>query len=375
MITLNVAVNSYSNALVTLLLSVQFVEIKSTVFKKFEKESLFQLTCGDVVERFQLWLMLVIIASRNLVEVGVWSLSGTESSSGGSGAGDLLQSFTIFPEWTGQIVGPFLLVLGSEMLVDWLKHAYITKFNNTRPAVYERFLDVLCKDYYSHVRTLPQTLSSALSSELRTDLSFQAFADQNLTKRLGLPVIPLACLFIRASLQTYQMFLATHIPLPLPSVTTSLAQSNASPVTTAALANIDAILRRALGRPSFGGSMSTNPESSSDNLMEIAMLLISFLGFFLVFLAVKLVLGICLLGFARKRYKGMKDRAGMNFLTGARKVGGFGLIEVSDDQKKWIYADDPAGERAMKERESRPPPREIDLDTVKRYSMAAKRIW
>lgn len=151
-ITLNVAVNSYSNALMTLLLSVQFVEIKSTVFKKFEKESLFQMTCADVVERFQLCLMLVIIASRNLVEIGVWSLSGVESNTGGgTGAGILPKSFTIFPEWTGQVMGPFLLVLGSEMLVDWLKHAYITKFNNTRPAVYERFLDVLCKDYYSHV--------------------------------------------------------------------------------------------------------------------------------------------------------------------------------------------------------------------------------
>jgi hypothetical protein len=31
----------------------QFVEIKSTVFRKFEKENLFQLTCADVVERFQ----------------------------------------------------------------------------------------------------------------------------------------------------------------------------------------------------------------------------------------------------------------------------------------------------------------------------------
>lgn len=121
--------------------------------------------------------------------------------------------------------------------------------------------------------------------------------------------------------------------------------------------------------------MDPASESSSDNFIAVAMLFIFFLGFFLVFLAVKLVLGICLLTFARKHYKGMKERAGMNFLTGARKVGGFGLIEVSDDQKKWIYADDPVGERALKERESRPPPREVNLDDVKRYSMAAKRIW
>ena len=73
-ITLNVAVNSYSNALLTLLLSNQFVEIKSTVFKRIEKDNLFQMTCADIIERFQLWLMLIIIGLRNIVEVGGLSL-------------------------------------------------------------------------------------------------------------------------------------------------------------------------------------------------------------------------------------------------------------------------------------------------------------
>lgn len=164
MVTLNVAVNSYSNALLTLLLSNQFVEIKSTVFKRFEKENLFQITCADIVERFQLWVMLSIIISRNLVELGVRSSSdifntpigedmlngtATPSSSGGIVTP---RSFMIFPSWAGQVFGPFLMVLGSETLVDWLKHAYITKFNQIRPRIYERFLDVLCRDYYSYVK-------------------------------------------------------------------------------------------------------------------------------------------------------------------------------------------------------------------------------
>lgn len=158
-ITLNVAVNSYSNALLTLLMSNQFVEIKSTVFKKFEKENLFQLTCADVVERFQLWLMLTIIAFRNIIETGGFDLglravSGTESALPPplkSSSSILPKSFTVLPDWVGQVMGPFLLVLGSEMLVDWIKHAYITKFNNTKPAIYGRFLDILAKDYYSNV--------------------------------------------------------------------------------------------------------------------------------------------------------------------------------------------------------------------------------
>jgi hypothetical protein len=44
--TLNVSVNSYSNALLTMLLSNQFVEIKGSVFKRFDKENLFQLACA-----------------------------------------------------------------------------------------------------------------------------------------------------------------------------------------------------------------------------------------------------------------------------------------------------------------------------------------
>lgn len=69
MICLNVAVNSYDDALLSLLVSNQFVEIKGSVFKKFEKDNLFQITCADIVERFTLTLMLLIIAFRNLIEL------------------------------------------------------------------------------------------------------------------------------------------------------------------------------------------------------------------------------------------------------------------------------------------------------------------
>ena len=271
-ITLNVAVNSYSNALVTLLLSVQFVEIKATVFKRFDKENLFQLTCADIVERFQLLLMLTIIWTRNLVEMGVWSLSSTP----GSTSGILPKSFTFFPTWTGKLMGPFLMVLGSEMLVDWLKHAYITKFNNMRPILYERFLDVQCKDYYTH-----------------------AFTDQNLTKRLGLPVLPLASLFIRSTIQTYHMFLATHVPIQPPtSTTTSLSESETASSSSIGT-GFDNILRRALSR-------SPTP-SHTDDFVAAATMAFFLLACFLVFLAVKLVLGITLLRFARNRYREIRE--------------------------------------------------------------------
>lgn len=46
LVSLNVAINSYDHSLITLLISNQFVEIKGSVFKKFEKENLFQMSCA-----------------------------------------------------------------------------------------------------------------------------------------------------------------------------------------------------------------------------------------------------------------------------------------------------------------------------------------
>jgi Eukaryotic membrane protein family len=52
--TLTVAINSADQALVTVLVLNNFGEIKSFVFKKFDNQNLFQLSCADVTERFQL---------------------------------------------------------------------------------------------------------------------------------------------------------------------------------------------------------------------------------------------------------------------------------------------------------------------------------
>ena len=378
-VTLNVAVNSYSNALLTLLMSNQFVEIKGTVFKKFEKENLFQLTCADVVERFQLWLMLLIIALRNIVEVGGLSISLNSAFSGSASPTDTFapnatgipltsgfvipKAFTLLPKWPGEVLGPFLIVLGSEALVDWCKHAYITKFNNVKPNIYGRFLDVLAKDYYLH-----------------------AFADQNLTKRLGLPVIPLSCLFIRACLQTYHMFLATHMPMPIASPATGVSVESetpaTSPPTTAALQHIDHVFRRALGRSSFGAGVDSGPSFSwwsIDDIIAFATMAIFFLALYLVLLALKLILGMALLSFARNRYKGMKDRERQIVDTQGKRIGGWGVVEVNEDKRRWIYEDDPDRLRELREREDRGRKKaekgEVKLDGVQRYSMVAKRIW
>ncbi|KAF1982141.1 DUF747-domain-containing protein [Aulographum hederae CBS 113979] len=390
-ITLNVAVNSYSNALIVLLLSNQFVEIKGSVFKKFEKENLFQLACADVVERFQLCLMLIIIAMRNIVEVGGFTISlassfvagptntGSSTSSGFEANATaaprfttsiIPQAFTILPPLLGQVLAPFLLVLGSEMLVDALKHAYISKFNNISPrALYGRFLDVLAKDYYAH-----------------------AFADQNLTKRLGLPVLPLACLFIRASTQTYHMFLATHVPLPMMNPATGISlgaettDEGAQPATTAILAQIDIVFRRALGRSSFGAGPNDPANQgfswwSIDDFIAFATMAAVALVAWGLMLVFKLLLGMALVSYSRGRYRRMKDRERQEkerekrVETEGKRVGGWGVVEVGDEKRRHIYSDDPEGYKRLKEKGKKKDGSGVDLDAVGRYDMVAKRIW
>ncbi|KAH8172428.1 eukaryotic membrane protein family protein [Sarocladium implicatum] len=384
-ITLNVAVNSYSNALLTLLLSNQFVEIKSTVFKRFEKDNLFQLTCADIVERFQLWIMLLIIGMRNVVEVGGLSVPGAGLDLGSDEAGprhtssSMPASFTMIPSWlmSGEVLSPFLIVVGSEMLVDTIKHAYVTKFNNIKPAFYSRILDILCKDYYTN-----------------------AFSAPSLTRRLGLAVIPLSCLFIRASVQTYHMFLSTHVPMPVPQTTqTSLSDPSAtpsSPAVLAALTRFDSLIRDSLGRATYGypyGSpLNSRPWYSwtSDDFVATLTMVVVFFIVFLVLLILKLLLGMILLKYARNRYAKMRthDQAVArgtlereSYESSGRRVGGFGHIEVGEERQRWIHADKNEGLRDAKgiggkkgggDGEKK---QEGEYHGVSRYEMVAKRIW
>lgn len=120
---------------------------------------------------------------------------------------------------------------------------------------------------------------------------------------------------------------------------------------------------------------------------------------FLLLLTFKLVVGMVLLSFARRRYKDMKLREGLSSLANGKRLGGWGMVEVGEDKKGWIYEDDAEGLKGLrereargreKEREEREGPKEVMRETdgnkeggkrpgglggVRRYSMVAKRIW
>ncbi|KAI0197846.1 eukaryotic membrane protein family-domain-containing protein [Astrocystis sublimbata] len=387
-ITLNVAVNSYSNSLLTLLISNQFVEIKGSVFKKIEKENLFQLTCSDVVERFQTWIILLIIGMRNVVEVGGLSVPGAGADSdGGLKPGPMHTtsfmpaSFQFLPTWlqSGEVLSPFVVVILVEMVVDWIKHAYINKFNNVKPTLYKRMLDVLCKDYYTN-----------------------AFSTPSLTRRLGLPLLPLSCLFIRASFQVYHMFLATHIPSPIPSPmptsTTDLSAESSSPSSAAMVAafeQLDTLIRHALGRAVYPHeSVQDRPwwSFSSDDVIALLTMLVFFFLAWIVLLIVKLLLGMLLLRYSHRRYvmMTMKEHKGEyeNYAQPGTRVGAFSSVEIGDERRKVLYEDDKEGLSRMRDRERKGMEKMRGgrdgggggsggdgLGKVVRYDMVAKRIW
>ena len=121
--TLNVALNSTDQSLLTLLVSGNFAEIKSSVFKKFDKRNLFQMGCSDIVERFKLSLFLLLILLLNVCQ---------ESS-------DDYQVYYKFARVS-------IIVFSGELLSDWVKHSFITKFNRLKSTIYSDFSLVLSAD-------------------------------------------------------------------------------------------------------------------------------------------------------------------------------------------------------------------------------------
>lgn len=57
----SVAINSKKRTLTALLIAANFVEIKGTVFKRYDAHKLMTLTKQDVVERFHLALTLAFV--------------------------------------------------------------------------------------------------------------------------------------------------------------------------------------------------------------------------------------------------------------------------------------------------------------------------
>uniref|UniRef100_A0A0K0DGF7 Protein TAPT1 homolog n=1 Tax=Angiostrongylus cantonensis TaxID=6313 RepID=A0A0K0DGF7_ANGCA len=162
--TLNVAFNSHNQALLAIMMSNNFVELKGSVFKKFAKANLFQMACSDVRERFHIIALLFVVIVRNMMAVN-WS-----------------------SEHLREMMPDVLMVFGAELLVDWLKHAFITKFNEISAEVYRDFTITIA---YDVVRS-------------RDSSAFSDYSDQ-VSRRMGFIPIPLSIMLIRVLSQSFTL--------------------------------------------------------------------------------------------------------------------------------------------------------------------------
>ncbi|OIW00219.1 hypothetical protein TanjilG_27470 [Lupinus angustifolius] len=118
-ITLSTCIVAHNNALFALLVSNNFAEIKSNVFKRYSKDNVHSLVYFDSVERFHISAFILFVLAQNILEAeGPW-----------------FESFLI----------NVLFVYVCEMIIDIIKHSFIAKFNDLKPIAYSEFLEDLCK--------------------------------------------------------------------------------------------------------------------------------------------------------------------------------------------------------------------------------------
>ncbi|KAM4622053.1 transmembrane anterior posterior transformation protein 1 homolog [Polymixia lowei] len=162
--TLNVAFNSHNKSLLTIMMSNNFVEIKGSVFKKFEKNNLFQMSNSDIKERFTNYVLLLIVCLRNM------------------------EQFSWNPDHLWVLFPDVCMVVTSEVAVDIIKHAFITKFNDITADVYSEYRASLAFD-----------LVSSRQKNACTDYS------DSVARRMGFIPLPLAALLIRVVMSSVKV--------------------------------------------------------------------------------------------------------------------------------------------------------------------------
>ncbi|KAI3378915.1 hypothetical protein SNEBB_007378 [Seison nebaliae] len=119
--TLQVAFHSYNSSLISILISNNFIEIKGSVFKKMDQVNLFKLAANDVRERFQMTLMFIIIILRSVMH------------------GMSYESLT-------NLIYSMIFVVLLEFIVDWIKYAFVLKFNRIDSNIFLTFRYSLAQD-------------------------------------------------------------------------------------------------------------------------------------------------------------------------------------------------------------------------------------
>ncbi|KAH8549943.1 eukaryotic membrane protein family-domain-containing protein [Umbelopsis sp. PMI_123] len=335
MITLNVAINFYSNALLTLLISNQFVEIKQSVFKKFEKENLFQLSCSDISPPSPFSILPSTF-------VPLFKLPTTTT--------------------LDTLMTPVVMVIVSELIVDWLKHAFITKFNQIRPSIYSKYIDILCRDL-------------VVGSPGRMSGKKAMFVDQApmVSRRIGFPALPMACLVILIVQQLLPMLVSSSSSMDAEgtNVSTYIIEGIAiflvkycegllNMVGTVVKIDIADLVQSFLIR---GGAL----DRALQQFIWLSAWILGISVTVLCLIALKVLVGINLLGYAYKRYASMQDREEQERKTDEQ------YAEMNKDEKAYKSSlqkylnDENDNILGM-------PQQKYTLDNVDRFSMVRSRI-
>jgi len=154
--TLNVAMNSADQALLSLLIGGNFAEIKSTVFKKYNEVILFKITSSDICERFKLLFFLGLLLLLNCSQGGMNQ--------------DMVNDY----------VKISCIIMSAELICDWIKHSFITKLNSIKSSVYDEYALILARD-----------ITGVGHEGVNIDPTHAV------VKRLGFAQIPLFCVMAR----------------------------------------------------------------------------------------------------------------------------------------------------------------------------------
>mmetsp|Transcript_83843 Transcript_83843/g.211133 ORF Transcript_83843/g.211133 Transcript_83843/m.211133 type:complete len:846 (-) Transcript_83843:16-2553(-) len=119
---LNVAINTSSSAVFLLIVTNNFGEIKSTVFKKYTPETLFPIITSDIVERFYLVVDVAFVLARLSISPRRGAFSWSDIA-----------------QWMA-------LLVVIEVFTDWIKFCLIFKFSNLEASTLEVHREVLLAD-------------------------------------------------------------------------------------------------------------------------------------------------------------------------------------------------------------------------------------
>ncbi|XP_075518591.1 protein POLLEN DEFECTIVE IN GUIDANCE 1-like isoform X2 [Primulina tabacum] len=118
-VTLSTCIVAHNNALFAMLVSNNFAEIKSNVFKRYSKDNLHSMVYFDSIERFHISAFILFVLAQNILEAeGPW-----------------FESF----------ISNALVVYFFEVMIDVIKHSFVAKFNDIKPIAFSEFLEDLCK--------------------------------------------------------------------------------------------------------------------------------------------------------------------------------------------------------------------------------------